>query len=347
MEEKITFGKFVMRKRKEKNLTQKELAERLFVTESAVSKWERGISYPDISLVSSLCEVLEITEHELITSSEDTGQKEMERQAKNFRSLIKTYSIVFYVLYGAGLISCFIVNLAVNHALTWFFIVLAAELLAFSLTVLPVLLKKQNRGVLTFAAFFLSLNLLLFVCCIYTGGNWFGITFISLLFGASVVFLPLFIRDLPLPERAYGHKVLICFAVDTLLLILLVASALIYTGSRSLFFQEGLPAIIIGVAPFWIMMLVIRYTKINGLFKTSICLFLMGIYEFFLNSVMEVVLDHKAFSLPPIRLSDWSFEYQSGNINLVIILAFSGMAVLFAVGGIILSIRKQERKEIG
>ncbi len=45
MEEKITFGKFVMRKRKEKNLTQKELAERLFVTESAVSKWETGVSY--------------------------------------------------------------------------------------------------------------------------------------------------------------------------------------------------------------------------------------------------------------------------------------------------------------
>lgn len=65
MEEKVTFGKFVIRKRKEKGLTQRELAEKLYVTESAVSKWERGISYPDISLVSDLCEILGISEHEI------------------------------------------------------------------------------------------------------------------------------------------------------------------------------------------------------------------------------------------------------------------------------------------
>lgn len=44
MEEKETFGKFILQKRKAKNLTQKELAQQLYVTESAVSKWERGVS---------------------------------------------------------------------------------------------------------------------------------------------------------------------------------------------------------------------------------------------------------------------------------------------------------------
>ena len=110
MEEKVTFGKFVIRKRKEKGLTQRELAEKLYVTESAVSKWERGISYPDISLVSDLCEILGISEHELVTASEDLNQREMEKQAKKFQNLIKTYSWVFYIAYGLSLLVCLICN---------------------------------------------------------------------------------------------------------------------------------------------------------------------------------------------------------------------------------------------
>ena len=43
------FGAFVAELRREKGMTQKELAERLFVSDKAVSKWERGLSLPDIS----------------------------------------------------------------------------------------------------------------------------------------------------------------------------------------------------------------------------------------------------------------------------------------------------------
>lgn len=42
MEERNNFGKFIQTKRKEAGLTQHELADRLFITESAISKWERG-----------------------------------------------------------------------------------------------------------------------------------------------------------------------------------------------------------------------------------------------------------------------------------------------------------------
>ena len=66
MTDKKTFGSFIRIKRTEKNLSQKDLAEMLFVTEGAVSKWERGVSYPDITLISDICRALEISEHELI-----------------------------------------------------------------------------------------------------------------------------------------------------------------------------------------------------------------------------------------------------------------------------------------
>ena len=69
MESKRAFGEYIREKRKGLGLSQRDLAEKLFISESAVSKWERGVSYPDITLVSPLCEVLGVSEHELITAS--------------------------------------------------------------------------------------------------------------------------------------------------------------------------------------------------------------------------------------------------------------------------------------
>ncbi len=60
------FGTFVAELRKERNFTQLELAEKLFVSNKAVSKWERGMSLPDISLLEPLAEILDVTVTELL-----------------------------------------------------------------------------------------------------------------------------------------------------------------------------------------------------------------------------------------------------------------------------------------
>lgn len=60
------FGLFLTKLRKEKGLTQKQLAEQLFVSDKAVSKWERGLSFPDISLLIPLEKILEATTTELL-----------------------------------------------------------------------------------------------------------------------------------------------------------------------------------------------------------------------------------------------------------------------------------------
>ena len=75
MQNKTEFGSFIKKRRTEKNYSQNQLADMLYVTKSAVSKWERGISYPDISMISDICRVLDISEHELITASEDTESR--------------------------------------------------------------------------------------------------------------------------------------------------------------------------------------------------------------------------------------------------------------------------------
>ena len=60
------FGAFVAEMRKRKGWTQKELADRLFVSDKAVSKWERGLSIPNAALLMPLSEVLEVTVTELL-----------------------------------------------------------------------------------------------------------------------------------------------------------------------------------------------------------------------------------------------------------------------------------------
>ncbi|EEB35872.1 DNA-binding helix-turn-helix protein [Anaerococcus hydrogenalis DSM 7454] len=68
---KKDFGEFVCKKRKEKNMTQKDIAEKLYVSVQAVSKWERGKSLPDISLLMPLAKILDVKLVNLLEAREE------------------------------------------------------------------------------------------------------------------------------------------------------------------------------------------------------------------------------------------------------------------------------------
>ena len=72
-------GKFIAQKRKEKNLTQEQLAEKLGVSNKTISKWETGKCMPDYAVVKSLCEELEITVAELMD-----GEMAQERSTRTY-----------------------------------------------------------------------------------------------------------------------------------------------------------------------------------------------------------------------------------------------------------------------
>lgn len=62
----VKIGKFIATCRKNKKLTQEQLAEKLCITDRAVSKWERGLSLPDASIMLELCNILDISVNELL-----------------------------------------------------------------------------------------------------------------------------------------------------------------------------------------------------------------------------------------------------------------------------------------
>lgn len=69
----VKIGNYILKKRKEKNMTQEQLAEQLNVSNKTISKWECGKSLPDYSIIESLCSVLKISTSELF-AGEDNSQ---------------------------------------------------------------------------------------------------------------------------------------------------------------------------------------------------------------------------------------------------------------------------------
>ena len=75
----------IKRLRKEKGMTQKDLAERMSVTDKAVSKWERDLSCPDVGSIPQLAEVLEVSVEELLSAA---GPREADRGREDLLGII-------------------------------------------------------------------------------------------------------------------------------------------------------------------------------------------------------------------------------------------------------------------
>lgn len=80
--DQIKIGKFISLKRREKNITQCELAEMLGISDRAISKWENGVCMPDVSNIPKLCNILGITINDLF-SGYVVDMKEIDKQMEN------------------------------------------------------------------------------------------------------------------------------------------------------------------------------------------------------------------------------------------------------------------------
>lgn len=145
-QEKI--GAFIAECRKERKLTQGELAEKLGVSVNAVSKWERGLNMPDLSLFKPLCNELDITINELMSGEKikkDEYQKKFEenmidlnlktKRKMNRKLIIGLFSLFFLLIvfilfilvynyyeidvsYDANMMKCNFTNNKLNYSIT-------------------------------------------------------------------------------------------------------------------------------------------------------------------------------------------------------------------------------------
>jgi len=91
-----TIGNKIAKLRKDNNMTQDQLAEKLGVTAQSVSKWENGITSPDISLLTSIAKLFDITTDELLGNISETQVKKINtitnKEKKDLKLLIKVLS---------------------------------------------------------------------------------------------------------------------------------------------------------------------------------------------------------------------------------------------------------------
>lgn len=182
-------GQFISELRKLKKMTQKDLADKLNITDKAVSKWERGLSCPDISLLSSIADILGVTTGELLNgkkSSEsfiytETSIGETEKDTNNInnaeenidniemsinkalqyaenntnrrlQSLQDIFTIVFSITLLLGIIVCSIVDIAIAGTFSWSLFPISS--IVFAWLVLFPIIKLGKKGV------FISLTML-------------------------------------------------------------------------------------------------------------------------------------------------------------------------------------------
>lgn len=349
-----SFGNFLKQKRQEKNLTQKELAKVLYVTESAVSKWEKGVAHPDITLIPKLSEVLGVSEHELITASIDIKSREEKVQAKKWRTFSMSWTMFFYISYAIALISCFICNLAINKTLSWFWIVASALLLAFTFTNLPKLINKYKL-ILIPLVMYLSLCLLLGVCCVYTNGNWFWISTLSVLFGLIVIFTPIIISKSKIFNKVKKYCDFISVGIDFVSLNILLLVIDIFSVSNGYtanhwFFKVAFPITIILFLILNIM-LCVRFLRVNKIIKTSIILFLIDLFMyipplFFKVNNKSIQREISDLNIFKANFSIWKPEVIENNIHCIIALTIISLAVIFFITGSILRYYRKKETQI-
>lgn len=89
MDSKI-IGEFIKEKRALKNLTQKQLAEKLGVTDKAISRWETGKGVPDVSLLIPLSNALEVSVHEILLGEKIEEEKKIEKYEETIVNTLTT-----------------------------------------------------------------------------------------------------------------------------------------------------------------------------------------------------------------------------------------------------------------
>lgn len=226
MDQKKT-GQFIAHKRKEKGLTQAQLAEMLGITDKAVSKWETSRSFPDAGIVPELCAILGITANELYAGEEINGENIIHKTEENLISALgsldrneKRFRISFIL--GMGMI---VLSALVDDSIKAKWLMLAGYILILSLLKISFREEKIIKIISTVSVFALMLSIVFsadlcinYLCSLYDLHYGDGISIYSslarIIFGDSLWsvkgYLEAFVSSLRISVLLTAENLLLC-----------------------------------------------------------------------------------------------------------------------------------------
>ena len=170
-QEKI--GKFIASVRKEKNITQNELAEKLGVSDRTIGNWENGRNMPDVSLFKPLCENLDITLNDLLSGEKVSDNCYHERLEENIINAIdysnkkieKNNNVIAFIFIILCILSSFTVISIFPSESSWgsIFSILSIILSLIGVARLTKKIRFFKRIIITFGYFFLVSIMLILV----------------------------------------------------------------------------------------------------------------------------------------------------------------------------------------
>ena len=154
--DQVKIGKFIAQRRKEKNMTQAELAEKLNITDRAVSKWETGKGMPDSSIMLDLCSVLNISVNELLSGemirmdnynkvAEENFIKFQKEKEDSDKRLLFTEIIIGSIVTISFLLMIFLSIFAIEN-IVWKTITIIVGIVIFIIGIGCSLLIEQKAG---------------------------------------------------------------------------------------------------------------------------------------------------------------------------------------------------------
>lgn len=275
------------------------------------------------------CEKCKKTYEALRNTTIDTVMKDeaegiLERHAKKERNMAYKAGIMIALILMVPVVITFIVSMSSGGGLGVFAVLTASMLLVASLSVVP-LLSTKRRMTKSILASVIALLLIFFFVDRMNGGGEFVLWTIPTIFGLSIVFFPLVIRNITLPPILSDKKALITLAWDTLWLFLTIFEVCNHSGDIE-GMRTGYTVSLILMTGVWLVFLVARYLPVNVWIKAGIILIISCIWMAFTNDVYAYFAEHKKqLTILSTNFSDWSTNICVNANVYTLILIFGGI----------------------